>query len=464
MSELSSVEQEQEAPTMREAATGPLLPKWFTAPFYVVFLLLSVLGVAYVVRSMHVQALLRDAVAEINLGAQDGAELDAARQREVIELLKTRPVDSFLYLNQEVLQDEDRDPRMARAMALRKAAGWGIMSRRRAVVEAVLEHMGDDGALEEGFELDDDARAVLRDLADERAANPELSYAEDRVTDVVAWLADGAVEPPKGPEKRRMKALLEQYQKRSFMGTEAEALGWLAEEWHGRTEPGAQDAAEQFRLMLADQPAELSSESAALCLAEADGWEELYRQGMVRLANTARQMVDQIVAEGEFLDHPHIYQYLSLLEHRFEEVRQQVAEGIWLLRHDRDAGEFVIRFTSYFATKTAINSSLAVATMRLTREENERQMRRANGRRMREAVRLLGRIGVDYIQNPDAYAIDVRKPGEFVQTQTVGALESVADEETIADLVAEALAAMRQADMARPGGLLFFVEGAGAQS
>lgn len=100
--------------------------------------------------------------------------------------------------------------------------------------------------------------------------------------------------------------------------------------------------------------------------------------------------------------------------------------------------------------------------MRLTREENERQMRRANGRRMGAAVELLGRIGVDYIQNPDAYALDVRKPGEFVQTQTVGALESVADEETIADLVAEALAGMRQADMARPGGPLFFGEGAGA--
>ncbi len=448
---------------MREAATGPLLPKWFTMPFYVVFVLFSMLGVVYIIQSMRVQASLADAVGEINYGA-DGtfAELDTARGRELIDLLKAHAVNSFLYFNQAVLQDEERDPRMARALALRKAADWGVTSKRRAVVEMVVQHMGDDGALEEGFELDEEARAALRALAEERAADPELTYAEGRVTDAIAWLAEGAVEPPKGPEKRRMKALLDQYRKRSFMGTEAEALGWLIEEWNGRAEPAARDAVEQFRLMLGDKPAELSAESAALCAAEADRWEELYRQGMIRLAKAAYQMVEQIVAEHDSLDHPHVYQYLSILDQRFPEVREQVAEGTWLLRNDAHAGEFAIRFTSYFATKTAINSSLAVETLRLTKEENERQMRRANDCRMREAVKLLGRIGVDYIQNPDPYQCRAKDRDEFVRTYIVGALESVADEEVISDLVAEALADMRQADLARPGGPLFFGKEAGA--
>jgi len=187
---------------------------------------------------------------------------------------------------------------------------------------------------------------------------------------------------------------------------------------------------------------------------EADRLEGTYEAGMTSLAQASRLVVEQIVGlmeKGKRLDHPHIYQYLSLLNHRFSGVWEQTAEGAWLLRHN----QFTIRFLSFFATKTTINPFLAVETLRLTREEHEREMRRANIRRMRRAVALLGRIGVDYIQNRDAYETIVRDPDEFVRRFVVGALVEVADEESIADLVEAALADMRAADASRPGGPLF---------
>ncbi len=452
MSGRNGVEQEQQAPTMGEAAIGPLLPKWFTKPFYVVFVTFCVFGIVSIVRSMHVQAVLRSSIEAVN--AQEGLDLSGAEGRRLLDSMKEHPVDSFLYANQQILQDEEKDLRMARAMALRRAVGWGGSSKRKSVVQKIAENMNDDGSLAAGFAIDDQMRGVLQELVEERRADLELTYVEDLITDVLAWLAEGPVEPARGPEKRRMDALLSQYAKRTFLGTEAEALELLIQEWRQEADPVAKEAAERFVEMLGDRPAELSPEAAALCIQRANQWEDMYRDGMVRLGAAGYEMVEQIVTEGRRLDHPHIYQYVSLLDHRFEGVRQSVAEGVWLLRHSK----FTIRFVSYFATKTAINSTLAVETLRLTREENEREMRRANNRRMREAVAMLGRIGVDYVQNSADYELGDQDPEEFMGDFVLGALQDVADEELIADLVAEALENVRRADLAQPDGARFFVQ------
>ncbi|MHC4593218.1 MAG: hypothetical protein ACYS8L_11080, partial [Planctomycetota bacterium] len=244
----------------------------------------------------------------------------------------------------------------------------------------------------------------------ERRANAGLTYVEDRITDVLDWLAKGHPGQPKGPEKRRLRALAELYAKRVFLGAEERALRVLMAEWRDDPDPVAQGAADAFDKMLAQQRTELSPEAEALCTQRADEWEQRYREGMTRLAQAGVRMTERILGEYMFVDHPHIYQCLTLLNHRFEEVRQAVAAEAWTLRHN----QFTIRFLAYFATSTAINPFMAVETVRLTREENERRMRRAKDRRMREAVRLLGRIGVEYVEHPQDYDLGVRDPDEFV--------------------------------------------------
>ena len=79
MSEASQIEQQQEAPIIREPVTGPLLPRWVALPLYVIFTLLSAVCLVYIIRSMGVQAALRNAVGAINFGqAGSGASASAA--------------------------------------------------------------------------------------------------------------------------------------------------------------------------------------------------------------------------------------------------------------------------------------------------------------------------------------------------------------------------------------------------
>jgi hypothetical protein len=291
-----------------------------------------------------------------------------------------------------------------------------------------------------------------------------MTYVENRITDTLAWVADGHPGQPSGPEKRRLAALQDQLAKKVFLGAEAKALELLMEEWTPPEDDAAEEAttdnapareaAARFAEMLAGEATALSDESLAYCQSEADRLESGYEAGMTRLAEASRLIIEDILelmAKGKRLDHPHIYQYLSLLSHRFQGVRDQTARGAWLLRHN----QFTIRFLSLFAKKTTINPFMAVETLRLTREEHEREMRRANVRRMRLAVELLGKIGVDYVQHTDDYHLKVPDPEAFVGKQVVGALTEVADEESIADVVEKALDDLAAADAARPGGPLY---------
>jgi len=177
MSELSGIEQEQEAPTMRETVEGPLLPRWFTVPFYLIFGLFCVYSLYSIARSVHIQHQLSTAVDRVNGGVQSVAHPPGTPEGdEALAVLSEHPVDAFLYLNQAILQNEDQDPRMARALALRKAVDWGVTSARRKLVAYILANMNDDGSLTPDFKLDAEMQGVLDAMVSERRANTELTY------------------------------------------------------------------------------------------------------------------------------------------------------------------------------------------------------------------------------------------------------------------------------------------------
>lgn len=453
MSEPTRIEEQQQAPVMRETVTGPLLPRWFTTLFYVIFVPFCLYSTFHVVRSVRTQHTLAVAINLLMGTLTTPAESpDSAAGRKILGVLGTRPLESFLYLNQTLLQNEEDDPRMARALALRRAMDWGRVSAERDVVERILAHMNDDGSLQSAFSIDKDMQQVLDQMVKERRSMPDATYVEDRITDVLDWLAKGHVGQPVGTEKKRLAALNSQYAKKVFVGSEAGALKAIADAWQGDVDPLRQQTAAAFYEMLKGQRTELSPEAKALCTAEADQWEKRYREGVLVVAIASREMVAEIVKKNTFLDHPHIYQYISMLDYDFDDVRKQVAEGTWLMRHHR----FAIRFIAYFATKATVNPFMAVETLRLTKEEHERELRRANERRMVEAEALLGRIGVDYVQHPDDYKSVDKNPQDYMRRFIVSALSEVVDEPVIGPPARKALDEIRAAEGAQPGGPKLF--------
>ncbi|MFO7957875.1 MAG: hypothetical protein R6X33_12340 [Candidatus Brocadiia bacterium] len=558
MSELTQVEKEQEAPTMREPATGPLLPRWFKVIIYLVLGSLAVFAISFIGRSFVVQHRLTTSTAVLKGDLEQVLpSFSGPRAQQAVEVLARYPVDAFLYLNQEILQDEEDDPRMARALALRKATEWGTISTRRDVVRQLVENMDDEGhiskdvlsedvlevlwdivadrravpgtlredqhteaavdeavralarALREGgwinveeldeqvsetiwafivtrlaspeplavgetaigavrrellsrlqpqvedlepAEVSDELRTAVREIIARQPPDPRMTYAEHRITEVLLWLARGAQTMATGVERRRMESLLAQYEKKSFVGTEAKALGEIIAEWSNESDEVARQAAEDFQAMLQGEARQLSPEAARLCYRRADALEDLYQRGIMLLCRAGLVMLEKIVENDRYLDHPHIYQYLTLLGKRFDDVRQTICDGIWLIR----TRYYTIRFLSYFASKTSINPVMAVETVRLTREEHERLMRRANNRRMRESVQLLIRIGLDYMANADQYAEQV--DDQAVRRYIIHTLEVLRDDERVDDLVAGGLSRLREADKASPAGPRFFTE------
>jgi len=558
MSEMSQVEQEQEAPTMRERATGPLLPRWFKVIYYVIFVPLVVFALVFIGRSFVVQHRLTASTETLMGNLEQGcSSFSDPEARKALQIMASHPVDAFLYANQEILQEEENDPRMARALALRKATQWGTISTRREVVRRLVENMDEDGRISEDA-LTQEARQVLWDvIADRRAdpsalpegeptgkavdaavvqlvralqqngridpdvlganvrdtvwamivsrlasreplgvgetvigavqhrliarlkpqlrdvdsaevegevrnlvldiigrqpPNPRMTYAEHRITEVLLWLARGAQTMATGVERRRMESLLARYEKKSFVGAEADALEAIIEEWSSASDETTRQAADKFAAMLRGEATQLRPEGARMCYQHADTLEELYHRGIMLLSKAAVTMLEDIVEADRYLDHPHIYQYISLLGKRFDDVRETIAEGVWLIR----TRYYTIRFLTYFASKTSINPVMAVETVRLTREEHERIMQGVNNRRMRECVQLLTRIGLDYVRNGEQYAEPV--DDESIRKYVIHTLEVLKDDERVDELVADGLARLRQADQARAGGPRLFTE------
>ncbi len=455
MSELSEVEQEQQTPLERERATGPLVPRWFKVGFYVLFIPLTILGAGWIGYSLHVQAKLTSAVDVIRGGLGSPVQsLSAPEEQQALKALSSSPRYAFLYCNQEILRNEDKDPRMARTLALQKALAWGTTSLQRQVVRQISEHMDDTGHLLPNFAITPEMLDVLKKMVQVRRNTAGMTYAEERITSVLEWLADGRPGQPTGRERQRLQGLLSQLDKKVYVGTERDAMTALQAEWAQSSDAVARKAAAAFQKMLDDQVTSLTPEEAAYVGKEADSYEQAYHAGMTNLAQASLDMLGQIVKENLFLDHPHIFQYLTLLGYQYDPVRALVVEGGWDLRHIR----FTVIYLSEFLRTTTINPVMAVETERLTKEEHERQMVEQNTLRRRESAKLLGRIGLDYLAHRTDYHFDVPDQDEFVRERVIHALEESADDEAVADLVAPALKALHEADAKQPADLRLFKE------
>ncbi len=451
--EREELEEQQEAPAMRERATGPLVPRWFKVVFYLSFGALCLAAVAYVSHSFIVQRRVTGAVETIVGGLErHPSSLESGPAQEALRTLKRHPRDSFLYCNQELVRDEVTDPRMARALALRRAIEWGTISTRRNALRKVAAAMGEEGRVDAAA-LDEQTIDILREMVQERRGDPEMTYAQRRITEVMDWLVKGAETQPTGVEKRRVQSLLAKYEKKQFVAEDAAALLALMEKWSTSAKAVQREAAGAFQKMLEGEKTSLSPEGAELCARRADHWEGLYRQGMELLSKTSTIMLGEILEQDIFLDHPHIYQFITLLGDRFDKVRENISDGLWMLRHNY----FGARFISRFASRTRINPVMAVETVRLTREEHERIMRAANDRRMQECTKLLIRIGMDYVKNKSRYDLHrAEDPDEFMQKYVIHTLELLAEDERVADLIEDAMPRLREADQQRPGGPVLF--------
>ena len=457
MSDLSQVEREQAAPLEREAALGPLVPRWFKVGFYGLFIPLSLVGLLAIIVSVQRQHALIGAVSVLRGGLAGQVEsLTAAPAQQALDVLRKEPRYAFLYCNQEVLQNPVNDPRMARALALQKALTWGDLSAQREVVHEIADHMDDTGHLLPGFQISPDMLAVLKRMVEERRNAPGMTYAEDRITAVIQWLADGQPTQPIGPEKQRLTGLLGQLGKGLYIGKEAAALKELMAEWKLSKNAPAASAAAKFQTMLDGKRVDLSPEEAEYVSKQAADYEKRFLDGMTRLTEASLKMLDVVLGQSMYLDHPHVYQYLTLLGYELDPVRKNVVEGAWQLRHN----PYVSIYLAEFVRTTTINPVMAVETERLTKEEHERQMNAQNTLRRRESVSLLARIGMDYIKHPAQYSFGVTDTDEFVREHITHTLEEVADDETVSDLVVPALKALHEADAQRPGvHTLFTAEG-----
>jgi hypothetical protein len=159
--------------------------------------------------------------------------------------------------------------------------------------------------------------------------------------------------------------------------------------------------------------------------------------------------------EKLFVDHPHIYQYLSLLGYRyeigapekFEGVRELVYDGVYAMRRRK----FTLYFLRYFGRKTAINPVMAVETERLTKEQHEREMRETNSERVRNAQKLMTDVFADYLDNPEAY-IDKEDPQfdgaaevqDYVRAKLIHPMQDLIEDPTFGEHARQQLEKMRQ--------------------
>ena len=406
MSDLSQVEQEQATPLEREPALGPLVPRWFKVSFYGIFIPLTVLGAWGILMSVQTQRALSGAISTVRGSLAGQLEsVESPQAAGPLKVLREEARYAFLYCNQEILQNEVNDPRMARALALQKAMGWGDVSAQREVVGQIIAHMDDTGHLLPGFQITPEMLSLLKRMVEERRNTPGLTYAEDRITAVLQWLAEGQPGQPIGPERQRLMGLLGQLNKKVYVGREAEALRELTKEWAASSEQAARSAAVKFQDMQAGKRTDLTAEEAAYVSKQAADYEKRFQDGMTRLAEASRMMLDEVLKQKIYLDHPHIYQYITLLGYQFDPVRANVIDGAWALRQN----PFIAIYLSEFVRMTTINPVMAAETERMTKEEHERLMNAQNTLRRREAVSLLGRIGLDYIAH--AEQVLVRRAG-----------------------------------------------------
>ena len=425
----------------------PLLPRGLAASLYIGLSFWTVFASCWIGYAMVMQHRILGALKVVG-GPWEGQipSTDFPVVAESMEVLKREPRDSLLYIIQELRQSEINDARMARAIALRKAVSWAEESRRRMLFDALLERMTEEGELESGYELPPDHMKTLKELLQERRY-PSDSYEEDKITEVLQWIAGGCPTAAKGPEKRRIRSLQNNYAKKTFFGKEQKVLTSVMEQWMQSDEPVRRSAAQKFALMLDNQHTELSPEEAALCGEEADHWEGLYLEGRRRLAKGVRDMVEIIAREDIPVDHPHLWDLTRLLDLRDKQARDYIAQAVLDLKQRK----YTLIYLSEFTRKAAINPVMVVETRRLSKAEHEEELKAELLTLRLASLELLRQIGLQYCRQPfDIEGVQADEQSEFFKTRVIGTLVSIEKDKTHEEIRERAVKACDQLREACP--------------
>ena len=142
-----------------EPETGPLLPRWLSVGIYAVFAPWCVVSLVWIAWATVAQQRIFAATSGVLEGKGTGHT----------EILARAPLDSLLYLMQELRQDEMKATSMARAAALRRATNWGQGARQRALLRELLAHMDDKTSeMEPDYRLPPEHMRALLHLCVER--------------------------------------------------------------------------------------------------------------------------------------------------------------------------------------------------------------------------------------------------------------------------------------------------------
>lgn len=427
----------------QETVVRPPMPLWAKI-VYLVLVPLVLVAWVLLARGLVQQRDVTRAVEALALGPAPGRlPADAACAR-----LMERPQLGLLFLVQELQQDPADDPRMVEASALRRSAEWTILSTRRTLLELLRSNMEYSGALRPGFTLPPERAAELDALIREREADTEAGYEDQKITEVLKWIRDGAPGEPKGYERIRVERLLAGYQKKQLKGGERTALTRLSEQWRASDQPVRRALADQFGLILAGKPAQLTDDERAECLRAAGELEKSYEASRVTLTAALLQISTKLAGEHARIHHPLLFELSTLLGSPYPEVRKGVAESLLLFRYHKH----VVIFLGKQALRSHVNPVMAVETARLTKEEHERKLEAENLRRRIESISLMTRIQVDYCKRPyeligvharDIY--DLPESRKIMNDNVVVTLRALTDDPKVHDEVTRALAAIEAA-------------------
>lgn len=438
-----------------ELETGPLLPRWLSLCVYGVFIPWCLFSAVWIARAMSVQHRTFGAVKRI-CGPWEGEPhaLDSDQIEHDFAVLEIKSRSSLLYLIQEIRQEERKDPRMALAYALRRTVRWGTEAKRRELFAELLSNMGKEGDMDPDYALPAGHADMLAEFVGERKALGSVSYEEQKITEVLEWIADGRPTPAKGPERRRVAALKTGAEKKLFFGREKRALARVIEDWRAADVPVRSSAAEKFGLMLAAESTELTPEEAALCNQVADEQEESFKLGRTRLADSCLRLVKTIEEQSKAreaagggplrVDHPVVWDIVRFLDHPYKEVRDPFAKACLVLMKRK----YVVIHLSDFIRRKDVNPVMAVETTRLTKSDHERELRHELQRRRLASIGVLKDIGVAYYTEPfNVQGVEPDKQRAFIDQRVIGALESVLDDRDgeVAALAQHALDEVRAA-------------------
>ena len=344
---------------------------------------------------------------------------------------------------QELQQNETRDGRMVRAIALRKAIRWRTESRRRALFDELLANIDESGEFADDYRLPSEHRETLKVLIEERREHPSASYEQNKITAVLQWLAEGRPTPARGPEKRRIKALKTKYGKKVFFGAEKRALERIIEQWKTADDPGRSGAALKFAVMLEGRHAELDPEEEELCTERAAQWEELYQTGRLRLAGVVQELAGLIVQKDTSLDHPPLYDLVRFLGDHSDVMRQRMAQSVLLLRQRK----YVVIYLSQFLLMDSVNPVMAVETPRLTKDEHEELLAQELTRRRLACLDVLLELGLQYCREPFTFQgidPDPSKQEKFFRDEVLGTFEVLLKDKQLGSRAEKALDELRK--------------------